>query len=281
MNSPGKSLSVYLSVLIVSLGWAVLVPADTWDEVANGGGDAGSFPDAGGTFQMSDGSAIFNRIVGDNGGSQSGDNGFDAYLITVTNAAAFFIEDTSGTVSDTKAFVYDTQGNALMANDDNPDGAGTTDFSFGFGDIDTHPGKIIGSPADLMDGDTIVLVIGSFGDFAEGNLGGRVFLNDDKVFTALTGPTGEGHELFVQFGAGPPGPYDVALNGARLGGETGTGCDFETGDVNRDGIVSLLDVSAFVDLLAKGGFQCEADINEDGVVTLTDVEPFVILLTGG
>jgi YVTN family beta-propeller protein len=52
------------------------------------------------------------------------------------------------------------------------------------------------------------------------------------------------------------------------------------GDVNRDGIVSLLDVAPFVDLLSQGGFQLEADINQDGVVSLLDVSLFVELLSG-
>lgn len=59
------------------------------------------------------------------------------------------------------------------------------------------------------------------------------------------------------------------------------GCDFEIGDINQDGIISLLDVSPFVNILTSSGFQCEADINEDGAVTLTDVAPFVAILTGG
>ena len=53
------------------------------------------------------------------------------------------------------------------------------------------------------------------------------------------------------------------------------------GDVNLDGLVSLLDVRPFVSLLTNGGYQAEADINQDGVVSLLDVEPFVLLLTGG
>jgi hypothetical protein len=59
-----------------------------------------------------------------------------------------------------------------------------------------------------------------------------------------------------------------------------SGCDFEVGDVNLDGIVSLLDVDPFVTLISAGGFQCEAEINEDGSVSLLDVDPFVQLLTG-
>ena len=53
------------------------------------------------------------------------------------------------------------------------------------------------------------------------------------------------------------------------------------GDVNRDGLVNLLDVAAFVDRVVSGTFQPEADINEDGIVNLLDVAPFVDLLTGG
>ncbi len=53
------------------------------------------------------------------------------------------------------------------------------------------------------------------------------------------------------------------------------------GDVNGDGVVDLLDVAPFVDLLTGGGFQPEADINQDGVVNLLDIAPFVQLLTGG
>ncbi len=57
--------------------------------------------------------------------------------------------------------------------------------------------------------------------------------------------------------------------------------EYMSGDVNQDGMVSLLDVQPFVDLLIAGEFQAEADINGDGVVTLLDVDPFVALLVGG
>ena len=53
------------------------------------------------------------------------------------------------------------------------------------------------------------------------------------------------------------------------------------GDANQDGMVSLLNVQPFVELLIAGEFQVEADINGDGAVTLLDVDPFVALLAGG
>jgi len=52
------------------------------------------------------------------------------------------------------------------------------------------------------------------------------------------------------------------------------------GDINMDGVVDLLDVAPFVDLIISGKFLDKADINMDGVVGLLDVAPFVDLLTG-
>lgn len=51
------------------------------------------------------------------------------------------------------------------------------------------------------------------------------------------------------------------------------------GDVNSDGMISLLDVAPFVILLGDGGFQLEADINQDGILNLLDIQPFVDILT--
>lgn len=52
------------------------------------------------------------------------------------------------------------------------------------------------------------------------------------------------------------------------------------GDVNRDGVISLLDVDPFVGLLTSGQYLIEADINEDGIVNLMDVALFIDLLNG-
>ena len=53
------------------------------------------------------------------------------------------------------------------------------------------------------------------------------------------------------------------------------------GDVNGDGVVNFLDISAFINLLATGTFQGEADINSDGAVDFLDISPFIFLLTTG
>ena len=50
------------------------------------------------------------------------------------------------------------------------------------------------------------------------------------------------------------------------------------GDVNCDGVIDLLDVAPFVELVLAGEFSDKADINDDGTVDLLDVAPFVDLL---
>ena len=53
------------------------------------------------------------------------------------------------------------------------------------------------------------------------------------------------------------------------------------GDANLDGVVDLLDIQPFVDVLISGGFLLQADTNQDGVVDLLDIAGLVDLLIGG
>ena len=52
------------------------------------------------------------------------------------------------------------------------------------------------------------------------------------------------------------------------------------GDLNRDSVVDLLDITPMVDAITSGTFQFEGDLNNDGLLDLQDVQPFVKLLTG-
>jgi len=53
------------------------------------------------------------------------------------------------------------------------------------------------------------------------------------------------------------------------------------GDVNRDGIINVLDITPFINVLSSGGFQIEADVNGDGVVNILDIMPFITALSDG
>ena len=51
------------------------------------------------------------------------------------------------------------------------------------------------------------------------------------------------------------------------------------GDINLDGVINLLDVYPFIDLLSNGTYQLEADMNSDGSVNLLDVDAFIDALS--
>jgi len=51
------------------------------------------------------------------------------------------------------------------------------------------------------------------------------------------------------------------------------------GDLNSDGLISLLDVAPFVAQLSNEEYDALADTNQDGDVNLLDIQPFVDLLT--
>ena len=57
--------------------------------------------------------------------------------------------------------------------------------------------------------------------------------------------------------------------------------DVLLGDINCDGVVNLLDVAPFVELLSNGEFSPKADFDGDGAVTLLDISPFVDALNSG
>lgn len=50
------------------------------------------------------------------------------------------------------------------------------------------------------------------------------------------------------------------------------------GDMNCDGVLSLLDVAAFVESIVLGEYDVKGDINNDGTNDLLDIGPFVELL---
>ena len=60
-----------------------------------------------------------------------------------------------------------------------------------------------------------------------------------------------------------------------------TGASFLLGDVDCNGVVNLLDIQPFVDLITTGTFSLKADFNEDGTVDLLDLLPFIDLINGG
>ena len=51
------------------------------------------------------------------------------------------------------------------------------------------------------------------------------------------------------------------------------------GDVNRDGVVDFLDISAFIAVLSVANFQEEADLDQNGMVNFLDISVFIQVLS--
>lgn len=88
----------------------------TWDELTNGGGDAGNLP---GTAQVTMGVGALTMITGDHQA-----NDVDMFAINITNAAGFSASTIGGTFFDTQLFLFDSGGMGVTHNDDDPSGAG-------------------------------------------------------------------------------------------------------------------------------------------------------------
>jgi hypothetical protein len=100
--------SIAIAALIASAG------AQTWDETANGGGDAGDLP---ATAQVVSGSPSdpLTAITG----AISSSTDVDMFQILICDPAAFKAW-TTGALSDTQLWLFDANGNALWHNDDRP-----------------------------------------------------------------------------------------------------------------------------------------------------------------
>ena len=93
----------------------------------------------------------------------------------------------------------------------------------------------------------------------------------DRIFSVEELPDGE----LILIAGQDPRPQGPSAPGAYIILVT---TDVLHGDVNGDGLINLLDVAPFIDLLSSGQYQLEADINKDGQVNLLDVGPFIDLL---
>jgi hypothetical protein len=118
--------SIAVAALMASAG------ATTWDETANGGGDAGDLP---ATAQVVLGSGPLTRITGSIG--TGGD--VDMFAILITDPANFYAHTGTSpdTNFDTKLHLFDSNGRPLWMNDDRPDDVG---LALGIGSLQSYIG---------------------------------------------------------------------------------------------------------------------------------------------
>jgi hypothetical protein len=103
--------SIAIAALIASAG------AQTWDETANGGGDAGDLP---ATAQVVLGSGSLTAITGNLGASD-----VDMYQIIICDPLNFEATTVGGATFDTQLWLFDLNGNGVLHNDDDPVGPTT------------------------------------------------------------------------------------------------------------------------------------------------------------
>jgi len=98
--------SIAVAALMASAG------AQTWDETANGGGDAGDLP---ATAQVVLGSGPLTAITGNLGASD-----VDMYQIIICDPLNFEATTVGGATFDTQLWLFDLNGNGVLHNDDDP-----------------------------------------------------------------------------------------------------------------------------------------------------------------
>jgi hypothetical protein len=111
--------SIAVAALIVSAG------AQTWDEFANGGGDAGDLP---ATAQVVLGSGPLTAITGNLGA-----NDVDMYQIIICDPLNFEATTVGGATFDTQLWLFDLNGNGVLHNDDDPSTPGVLQSRIGVG----------------------------------------------------------------------------------------------------------------------------------------------------
>ena len=102
---------------------------------------------------------------------------------------------------------------------------------------------------------------------------------NDRI--CLTGTSLEGIESVAVFLTDFEGDYHLASGFGPSLTEIEVYGDSIPGDVNRDGMVNLLDVDPFISAVASGQYDAAADTNHDCSVDLLDVASFIQILGGG
>jgi hypothetical protein len=220
----------------------------TWQEILDGGGDAGDLP---GTHQTTGGTGALGAVLGDNTTSDA-----DMFEIEVCDLFAFSATTTGGTAWDTQLFLFSLDGRGITHNDDSPSGGlqSTITYSFVPG-----PGRYL-------------LAVSRYNRDPVDETGQLIWANTPfNVERAPDGP-GAANPIAAWLGTtAAGGAYQITLTGACLV-TAGPPCD---PDVNCDGSADGFDVEV-MEQAVGGDFsnfcQTDPDFNRDGSVDGFDVE---------
>ena len=209
-GSIGRRLMLAWAVAAAALAVAPAAGASAYTE----NGDAGSLP-ATAQFTLGAGPGPLTSISG----TISSTTDRDMYEIYISGDGTFSATTVGqpGTVFDTQLFLFDSNGRGVFANDDDPNGAGASQFR------STLPA---GDPLSPLTPGIYYLLIDNSPSFPTGT-GGVIFPNyvtSPAAETAVVGPTGPGGASPITGFSGSgteTGTYTIALTGATAVPEPG------------------------------------------------------------
>ncbi|MCW5764932.1 MAG: hypothetical protein KIT68_03025 [Phycisphaeraceae bacterium] len=174
----------------------------SWQEQADGGGDASEFPDL---AQRPVGAGELRLIRG------ALDNGSDAdmYVIGICDVSTFSATTVGGVTFDTQLFLFNSDGTGVMHNDDSTGTASTIDNSGGL--VAATGNFLLAVTAYNRD---------PFDAFAQ-------LIWNNTPFTGIRAPDGPGaaNPVASWTGTGSTGPYTITMTGVCYPGAGGGGCN--------------------------------------------------------
>lgn len=184
-----KTLMLLSAAALCTSGFA------QWDEIANGGGDAGDLP---GTAQVTMGVGALTMITGDHPA-----NDVDMFAINIVSPGSFSASTIGLTTMDTQLFLFDSTGMGVTMDDDDPSGVG------GFQSIIT--GVFVSAPG------LYYLAISNY-NADPSSVGGLIWNNTPfDVERAPDGPGAGSPVISWSVSGGTVATYGIALTGAEYG----------------------------------------------------------------
>jgi hypothetical protein len=232
-------------------------PFEGWDELANGGGDAGDLPATAQLITSADATHCqtpVTRVRGDLGA-----NDVDMYVICITDPANF-VASTVGTVAwDSQLWLFRCDGTGVVHNDDAVD---TTVLQ----------SRIDNSTNCITAGGIYLLAISRYNRDPVDASGGLIWNN--MPFRSLRCPDGPGRANPIAGWTGTTeaaGRYIISLQGAYFvrasGCEEPPGCQPHNGDVDNNGCIDDADLLEVLFAFGNTGSNLgRVDLNCDEIV---------------
>ena len=231
-------------------------PFDGWDEIINGGGDAGDLPATAQLVTLPNQTPCespVTRIRGDNGADD-----VDMYVICITDPANFVASTVGTTTWDTQLWLFRCDGTGVVANDD----------------YSGLQSRIDNTPNCIQEAGIYLLAISRFNrDAVDANgtplwsSGALSCASNSNPIAGWTGSTTAG------------GRYIISLQGAYFVSDQGCQTTQCEGDATGDGRVDDADLLVVLFQFGEFGFGLQGDVNNDGRVD--DADLLVVLFNFG